>query len=324
MLNGILLVDKPKGLISYKVVEKIIRRFHIEKAGHLGTLDPMATGLLPICLNPATKIVQFLIEKDKEYEGTLLLGIVTDTGDMEGKVIKETKNVKVSEAKIKAALKKFTGTYLQTPPMHSAIKQNGKKLYQLAREGKNVERKKREVTIYSLALLEISRPEASVKSLTGSNSPTLKFTVACSKGTYIRSLVNDIGEELGCGATLTDLRRTKVGNFSIKDAKPLEKILQKESIKDYLIDIKTALKELPNLILKSDFVKGALCGTPVYKEAILERDFKLNKGLIVKVLSENDQLISVARCIREEKDLEKLAQNGIVFNHVRVFSRLDT
>ena len=151
MLNGILLIDKLRGLSSYKVVEKISRRFHINKAGHLGTLDPMATGLLPICLNEATKIVQFLIDKDKEYEGTLLLGVVTDTGDMEGKVIKvsdstsrktrkENKNVKLSEAQIKTAFKKFTGTYLQTPPMHSAIKQNGKRLYKIAREGKEVER----------------------------------------------------------------------------------------------------------------------------------------------------------------------------------------
>ena len=307
MLNGILLVDKPKGLSSYKVVEKIARRFHIKKAGHLGTLDPLATGLLPICLNEASKIVQFLINKDKEYEGTLLLGKVTDTGDMEGKVVKESKNVKVSETQIKAVFKKFTGTYLQTPPMHSAIKQNGKKLYQLAREGKSVEREKREVTIYSLKLNSFDLPIS-------------KFTVACSKGTYIRSLVNDVGEELGCGATLTDLRRTKVGSLSIKDAKPLEKILEEKSIEDYLIDIKTGLKELPNLILKKDFVKGAFCGTPVYKEAILERDFELKKGLMVKVLSEDEQLISVAGCIREEKDLEKLAQNGIVFNHIRVFS----
>ena len=147
--------------------------------------------------------------------------------------------------------------------------------------------------------------------------------MSCSKGTYIRSLVNDIGGELGCGATLVDLRRIKVGNFSIKDAKPLEEILQEKSIEDYLIDIKTGLKELPDLILKKDFVKGAFCGTPVYKEAILNRDFKLDKGLIVKVSSEDGQLISVARCIREEKDLAKLAQNGIVFNHIRVFKPMD-
>ena len=307
MLNGILLVDKPKGLSSYKVVEKIIRRFHIEKAGHLGTLDPMATGLLPICLNEATKIVQFMIDKDKEYEGVMLLGRVTDTGDIEGKVIKENKKVKISEAQIRTAFRKFTGTYLQTPPMHSAIKQNGKKLYKLAHKGKEVERKKREVTIYSLEINSFSQSKVG-------------FTVACSKGTYIRSLVSDIGEELGCGATLTDLRRTKVGNFSIKNAKPLEQILEEENIKDYLIDIKTGLKELPNLAIKNDFLRITFLGTPIYKEAISNRDFKLSKGLIVKVLSEDGKLISVARCIRDEKDLTKLAANGIVFNHIRVFS----
>ncbi len=320
MLSGILLVDKPKGLTSYKVVEKIARKFRIKKAGHLGTLDPMATGLLPMCLNEATKIVQFLVGKDKEYEGTLLLGKVTDTGDIEGKVIKENKNVKVSEARIRTAFKKFTGTYLQTPPMHSAIKQNGRKLYQLAHKGKEVERKKREITIYSLASLEITRPMASVKSLMGSNSLEIGFKVACSKGTYIRSLVKDIGEQLRCGAVLTDLRRTKVGNFSIKNAKKLEDILSEKDIKDYLFDIKTALKELPELKIKNDFLKDAFCGTPIYKKTISVRNFELSKGLIAKIMSEDGQLVSVAKCIREEKALEKLADNGIVLNHMRVFS----
>ena len=304
-------MDKPKGLTSYKVVEKVARKFHIKKAGHLGTLDPMATGLLPICLNEATKTVQFFIDKDKEYEGTLLLGTVTDSGDITGKVIKEDKKFEVSQSQITSAFKKFTGTYLQTPPMHSAIKQNGKKLYKLAHKGEEVERKKREITIYSLEINSFSQTQ-------------IKFTVACSKGTYIRSLVGDIGEELGCGATLTDLRRTKVGNFSIKNAKPLEKLLAEETInKDYLIDMKTGLKELPNLTVKNDFLRISLSGTPIYKEAILGRDFKLSKGLIVKVLSEDGKLISVAKCIRDEKDLEKLAQNGIVFNHMRVFKPRD-
>ena len=323
MLNGILLIDKPKGLSSYKTVEKITRKFRIKKAGHLGTLDPMATGLLPICINEATKAVQFLIDKDKEYEGTLLLGKVTDTGDLEGKVLKEDKKVKVSEAQIKSAFKKFTGTYLQTPPMHSAIKQNGKRLYKIARRGKEVERKKRKVSIYSLTPLEISRPGATVKSLMGVDLPCVKFRVTCSKGTYIRNLVKDIGEELGCGATLAGLRRTKAGDFSIKKAKKLDVILDKKNIENYLIDIKTGLGKMPNIKVKNSFLKVASCGTPVYKEAISSRNFKLNKGLIVKVLSQNGELISVARCIRDEKDLAKLAANGIVFNHIRVFKPSD-
>ncbi|MFH1548200.1 MAG: tRNA pseudouridine(55) synthase TruB [Candidatus Omnitrophota bacterium] len=318
MLNGILLIDKPKGLTSYKVVEKVTRNFHIKKAGHLGTLDPMATGLLLVCLNEATKIVQFMMNKDKEYEATLLLGTVTDTGDITGKTIKENKKFEVSQAQIRTAFKKFTGTYLQTPPMHSAIKQNGKKLYKLAHKGEEIERKKRKITVYSLKINFFSKTK-------------IKFTVACSKGTYIRSLVSDIGEELGCGATLADLRRTKVGNFSIKNAKPLEELLEptfgeadkKGNIKDYLIDIKIGLTDLPELKIKNDFLKDTFCGTPIYKKTISDRDFKLSKGLIVKVLSENGQLISVSKCIRDEEDIEKLAQNGIVFNHMRVFKPRD-
>jgi tRNA pseudouridine55 synthase len=322
MLNGILLIDKPKRLTSYKVVEKIVRKFRIKKAGHLGTLDPLATGLLPICLNEATKIVRFLINGDKEYEGTLLLGVVTDTGDMEGKLIKEDRNFELTEAQIRSALKKFTGTYLQTPPMYSAVKQDGKKLYKLAREGKKVERKKRKVTISSLEMVSFTMLERKPHQgfLKGFTSPKLRFRVACSKGTYIRSLANDIGEELGCGATLSELRRTRVGQFSIQDAKPLEEILKEESIENYLIDVKTALRELPNLTIKNSFVETILSGTPIYKEAISNRDFKLDKEFMVKVSSEDGQLLCIAKCIRGEKDFEKLAPNGIVFNHIRVFS----
>ncbi|HIE43690.1 MAG TPA: tRNA pseudouridine(55) synthase TruB, partial [Candidatus Omnitrophica bacterium] len=271
MVNGIILIDKPKGLTSYKVVEKLVRKFHLKKAGHLGTLDPAATGLLPVCLNEATKIVQFFINKDKEYEGTMLLGIVTDTGDMEGKIVKECKALKATENQIHALFRKFTGKYFQTPPMYSAIKRDGKRLYSLAREGKQIERKKREGTIYSLKILCFSPPE-------------VKFKVACSKGTYLRSLVNDIGKDLGCGATLKDLRRTKVGDFSIENAKSLKEILEKDNLEDYLIDINSALKGLPQVTVKADFVRKALSGTPLYKVAISNKDFKLHKGLTVKVL----------------------------------------
>lgn len=302
-------MDKPKGVTSYKVVEKISRKFRI-KAGHLGTLDPMATGLLPVCINEALKIVQFLIDKDKEYEGTLLLGKVTDSGDLEGKVLKENKKVKVSPTQIKSVAQKFTGTYSQIPPMRSAIKQNGKRLYQIARKGKEIKRKGREVAIYSLQITPTKKPLI------------WKFKVVCSKGTYIRSLAEDIGNELGCGAVLTELRRTKVGNFSVEDAKPLEKLLSKENLEQkFLIDIKTALKELPEVKVKNSFLKHTFCGTPIYKVAIFDRNFELNKGLVAKIVSIDGQIVSVAKCIRDEKDLEKLADNGIVFNHIRVFNR---
>ena len=306
MVGGILLVDKPAGLSSYRVVEKILRRFRIKKGGHLGTLDPKATGLLPICINEATKIVQFLINEDKEYEGTMVLGITTDSGDMDGELIKE-ENFQIKEKELKATLKKFRGEYLQTPPMYSAVKQGGRRLYELAREGKQIERKKRRVTIYSLEILFFS-------------PPYIKFRVACSKGTYIRSLVNDIGEKMGCGATLRDLRRMRVGSFSIEDARPLEEILQQHDIEG-LIDIKTALSKLPTLIIKSSFERNIRGGTPIYREAVLKKNFELYKGLVVKVSSEEGGLISVARCIRKEEDLAKLAWNGIVFNHIRVFSK---
>jgi len=306
MLDGILLVDKPPGITSFKVVEEIRQKFFRGKVGHLGTLDPLATGLLPICLGEATKIAQFMLIKDKEYEGTFLLGITTDTGDREGKVIKEQKDFKVKEEQIRTAFKKFTGTYLQTPPMYSAIKHEGKRLYQLAREGKEVERKKRKVTIYSLEMVSFSPPE-------------IGFKVVCSKGTYIRSLVNDIGEDLGGGATLKDLRRTSVGDFSIEDAPSLKELLEKKSIDDYLVDMKTALKEFPTLTVKSYFARLLSEGHPVPKAAIARRDFKLKKGLIIKVLCEDGGLCSIAKCRIEEEEFANLAPYHPVFRHIRVF-----
>lgn len=211
-MDGILIVDKPKGITSHDVVDFIRRRFRIKKVGHSGTLDPLATGILVILVGKATKISNKLMSQNKEYEVVMTLGKRTDTGDADGKVIAEGGDFSgVSMDSIKAALAGFTGQISQVPPMTSAVRHKGKKLYELARQGIEVEREARPISIFSLDLLGYSRPD-------------VRLRIKCSKGTYVRVLCDDIGKALGCGAYVSQIKRTASGDFSIKDAVDFEKI----------------------------------------------------------------------------------------------------
>jgi tRNA pseudouridine55 synthase len=210
-VHGIILLDKRLGVSSNKALQEVRRLFNANKAGHTGSLDPLATGLLPLCFGEATKVSALMLDDDKRYQVTVKLGVMTDTGDAEGQII-ETKPVPpLSFEQIQTCLKKFTGAQAQVPPMYSALKHNGKKLYELAREGITIEREPRNITIYEINLLEFT-PE------------TLTLDVACSKGTYIRSLAEDIGHDLGCGGTVTALRRTQAGKFQLNEAKTIEQL----------------------------------------------------------------------------------------------------
>ncbi|MED7819433.1 MULTISPECIES: tRNA pseudouridine(55) synthase TruB [unclassified Francisella] len=211
-LNGVIVVDKDKDISSNKVLQQLKYLFNAQKAGHTGTLDPMATGVLPICFGRATKIAQYLLDADKEYITTIKLGIETDSGDAEGNIIAQNNNIPIlTESLVEAILEKFRGEISQTPPMYSALKYNGQPLYKLAREGKSIEIKSRDIKIYKLELLDFSET-------------TLKVRVKCSKGTYIRSLAIDIGKELGCGGHLISLQRTQSGPFSLDQAFSLEQL----------------------------------------------------------------------------------------------------
>lgn len=205
-----LLLDKPLGLSSSMALQQAKRILNAEKAGHAGTLDPLASGLLPLLFGEATKFAQYGLEADKEYLAGVRLGIVTETGDAEGHVL-ATRAVDVSDAALRAALERFRGAIEQVPPMYSALKKDGRPLYALAREGVSVERPARRVTIHALELLR-REPER------------LELRVACSKGTYIRQLAVDLGEALGCGAHLDALRRTGAGAFRVEDAVSLERL----------------------------------------------------------------------------------------------------
>jgi tRNA pseudouridine55 synthase len=207
--NGILLVDKPPEWTSHDVVNFVRRRFNVKKVGHAGTLDPAATGLLVLLLGKATKMSQLLSQSDKSYSGEMLFGIETDSQDLDGKTLAENDASFLTEDMVLDAFKSFTGPQLQTPPMVSAVKVGGKKLYNLAREGKTVEREPREIVIHSL--------EA-----TGFSLPVVSFEVACTKGTYVRTICSDIGAKLGCGAVLKSLRRTRSGEFDVENAFDIE------------------------------------------------------------------------------------------------------
>lgn len=211
VMDGVLNIDKPRGITSHDVVQRVRRILRIKKVGHTGTLDPEATGVLPVLVGKATKISRFLINSDKEYIATMMLGIKTDTGDSKGRVISEASGPFPSEKEIRSVFEGFTGRILQIPPMYSAIKVNGMPLYSLARKGIEVERKAREITVYSLDIRNIE-------------STLITFRVHCSKGTYIRTLVSDIGDALGVGGHLVSLRRIVAGKFRIEDSVSLKEL----------------------------------------------------------------------------------------------------
>ena len=217
MIHGVINVYKEQGFTSHDVVAKLRGIVGQKKIGHTGTLDPDAVGVLPVCLGRATKLCDMLTDKDKVYEAVMLLGVETDTQDTTGQILKSSETDELTEEQVRAAVLDFVGDYNQVPPMYSALKINGKKLYELAREGKTVERAARRVQIFGIEILSIALPRVTMK-------------VHCSKGTYIRTLCHDIGQKLGCGACMEKLTRTKVSRFEIKDSLTLAQIevLKKE------------------------------------------------------------------------------------------------
>ena len=234
-MTGIVIVDKPAGWTSQDVAARLRRVFGTRRIGHGGTLDPMATGVLPVFVGRATRGVEFFEHADKTYEAVLRLGTVTDTQDSTGTVL-EKRPAAVTEAEFRNILPKFTGKIAQIPPMYSAIKVDGKKLYELARAGKEIERKPREITIFSLDLLEFT-------------GETAKIRVHCSKGTYIRTLCHDIGAALGCGGCMEALRRTAAGEYTLADSVELDTLLNAERPEDYLRDVDTLFRQYPAVTL---------------------------------------------------------------------------
>lgn len=237
-MNGVIVIDKPEGLTSFDVVARARRRFGTRRIGHTGTLDPMATGVLPLCVGEATRIAQFLTCDDKAYEAELALGASTDTQDRTGQIIATAPVPSLGKADLERALDAFRGEIDQVPPMFSAIRVNGERLHTLARRGESIERPARRVTIHGLDLLE-------------HDGARLRLRIACSKGTYVRALVHDLGESLGCHAHLTALRRLRAGHFAIEDATPLATLdsLTDEALAERLISERDALATQPEILL---------------------------------------------------------------------------
>lgn len=245
-MDGILNIYKEKGFTSHDVVAKLRGICKQKKIGHTGTLDPDAVGVLPVCLGKATKVCDLLTDKNKTYEAVLKLGFETDTQDMTGEILKELP-VTANRDEIESAIMSFVGPYSQIPPMYSALKVNGKKLYELAREGKVVERKAREVEIFEIIIHDIDMDEK-----------TVTMSVTCSKGTYIRTLCNDIGEKLGCGGAMAALKRTKVSRFVLEDSLTLaqvEELVKAGEIEKHLIQVDSLFEHLEAVTVSKQYQK---------------------------------------------------------------------
>ncbi len=241
-VHGILLLDKRLGVSSNKALQEVRSLYQAKKAGHTGSLDPLASGLLPVCFGEATKVSAMMLDDDKRYQVTVKLGVVTDSGDFEGQVIDTNPVPELEQASILKVLTQFTGAINQVPPMYSALKHDGKRLYELARKGQVVERKARPVTIKELKLLD-------------SSLDLLKLEVSCSKGTYIRSLAEDIGAAIGCGATVAELRRIGSGSFNIAGAYTLEQLQacsDQQELETMLLPVDNPLTNLPEITLAQD------------------------------------------------------------------------
>lgn len=262
MYNGIINIYKEAGFTSHDVVAKMRGICGQKKIGHTGTLDPQAVGVLPVCLGSGTKLCDMLTDKDKEYVAELLLGVTTDTQDTTGEVL-EQRVVELTEKDVREAVMSFVGPYDQIPPMYSALKVDGRKLYELARAGKEVERKARPVTIHDIEILEVALP-------------VVKMRVACSKGTYIRTLCADIGEKLGCGGTMQSLLRTRVERFGIEDAitlGELEKLRDDGKIETVLVPVDKVFAECPALHVRADLAKLLENGNAIYPNQTEEKKY---------------------------------------------------
>ena len=289
-MNGIIIVNKEKGFTSHDVVAKLRGILHMKKIGHTGTLDPDATGVLPVCVGRATKVCDLLTDRDKAYVAKVKLGVTTDTQDLTGEVLSR-RSVSVTEEQLRETAAAFTGDILQIPPMYSAVKVNGKRLYELARKGQQVERKPRPVTIHSLKITDFS-PEKGA----------FTMEAACSKGTYIRTLCHDMGERLGCGAAMKSLVRTRVGNFSLEQAKTLSEIgeiVGRSGAEEILIPVDRLFEERRLARVEEEALKLLKNGN-VIPRSLLSCDILPADGEQVRVYGPDGDFYALYRYVKKE------------------------
>ena len=309
-IDGLLIVDKPEGITSLDVVREIKRRYGLRKAGHIGTLDPFATGVLPIVINEGTKLVPFLVEGPKEYEVTLKLGEETTTDDCTGEVVLKRDWEAVRPEMVESCVRAFLGKIHQIPPMFSAVKMQGTPLYRLARKGMEVERKPREVEIYKIQL-------------EGTDLPLVRFRVSCSKGTYIRALGRDIGRKAGCGAHLLRLRRIRSGPFTLEQAISWERMKDlgtPDALFPWLISLNAALPGLPEVIGDEPMVKKARFGREMMVQDLCAKDLPaFKKGEWLKMSSPGGGLVAILKSELRGADLPWTDPEAVALRPLRVF-----
>lgn len=291
MIHGVLNVYKEKGYTSHDVVAKLRGITGQKKIGHTGTLDPAATGVLPVCLGKATKLCDMLTDKDKTYEAVLLLGVSTDTQDAGGEVLGTSDTAGLGEKEIREAIQSFVGGYDQVPPMYSALKVGGKRLYELAREGKVVERKARLVDIYQIRVLKMDLPRVWME-------------VSCSKGTYIRTLCHDIGEKLGCGGCMEELFRTKVSSFLLSDSLTLADInkrMQEGTLGEVLVPVDAMFGGYRKIVVKEPWISLARNGNSLPLKAVTGGE-GIEDGEEVRLYNEAGQFIAIYAWNEERKE----------------------
>ena len=306
LYNGVLNINKPAGMTSHDVVDVIRRVAKERQVGHTGTLDPMATGVLPICVGKATKIQQFLIAQDKEYAVEMKLGITTDTQDTTGQILEEKEVPPIGNDEILATLQRFQGELEQIPPMVSAKHHQGKRLYELARKGVEVKRDPCKIFIHQLVLEDIS-------------IPIIRFRVTCGKGTYIRTLCHDIGEALGCGAAMSGLVRVRCGAFHVNDSIRLDLLKTSEDIEKSICNLSDALSSLPSITVGSEGIASLHNGRPLSGGLITRCNEPFICGSMVRVTSRDGSLIGVGEALMSSDKLDALAGNLRVIKPVKIF-----
>ena len=304
-MDGIINIMKPPGMTSHDVIYSVRRSLKVKKAGHTGTLDPGAAGVLVVCLGRATRLAGFITDYDKEYRAEIVFGTATDTGDSFGKVIRRDNPAFLTETALRTALPVFTGEISQTPPMTSAIKVKGKKLYELARAGITVERQARRVTVKDLVYISGSG--------WGGENPRAVIHVTCSKGTYIRTLCDDLGKHLGCAAHMSFLMRVRLGVFNLRESILINDLWRKDPA-EFIIPMEKALPNLPEVIVKSGAVDAVKSGCKLFLPGVLKMPERLTPGTKAKLLGP-DGLLAIAETAYDSED-----NSRIIFKPLLVFS----
>jgi tRNA pseudouridine55 synthase len=308
-MNGIIIIDKPSGKTSHDVVSEVKKILAVKKAGHTGTLDPLATGVLPVCINEGTKLAQFYMSETKEYRTTMLLGIETDTLDSDGKIVAQ-RQINVGSEEIRLELNRLVGEVKQTPPQYSALKFKGKPLYKYARKGLNVAVEPRTVRIFTVNVEEIT-------------IPYVTFTISCSKGTYIRSVCADVGNALGCGACMTALRRTKSGEFSDGSALSLEQIAEEErkhTLASRVISMVDTLPHFTSIEIDKTLAGKIKSGhQPTMENMNTYQIPFLDAGAMIKFTS-NDCLIAIGKLLYSRDGIDTSSEGQPAVKIMRVFN----